>query len=305
MPTFRLIHREASTGDRSSGLSHFGFRVWIQYQLSADDFGVCPAAAAKLQGDNEALLEEPTARVQREIEHLIEVGLVGEFLDGRRRYLYQADWQDWQRIDYPSQTSLPPVPEDLFGKLSAKTRKLFTEKHPKILQTFASHARGRGAHANADANANANADANADATDGARRPRRARADGHADHVAEFCGWCCLPAAFIDERLPRAGEGVTRDGLLTWARAVRTLWADVPVGESWAFWKARWSEATASVEPSAKERADFDQWRRAVGPNASGWTLDDYVRRRRAEEGGGLVAPRIDEFRERDAERTAS
>lgn len=128
---------------------------------------------------------------------------------------------------------------------------------------------------------------------------------HGGHVPEFCAWCCLPEAFIDERLPRAGEGVTRDGLLTWARAVRTLWADVPVGESWAFWKARWSEATASVEPSAKERADFDQWRRAVGPNASGWTLDDYVRRRRAEEGGGLVAPRIDEFRERDAERTAS
>lgn len=300
MATYRLIHREASTGDRSSGLSHLGFRVWIQYQLSADDFGVCPAAAAKLQGDNPTLLEEPAPRVQREIEHLITVGLVGVFLDAKRRYLYQTDWQDWQRIDYPTQTALPCIPAALLDKLSPKTRKLFVEKHPKRFQVFATHAGAHDAHAHADEDAHADADA------GATRGRRTRGDAHAAHEPEFCAWCCLPVAFIEERLPRAGEGITREDFVAWARAVRVLWADTPVGEPWAFWKARWADATATASaPTAKDRSDFDQWRRSVGPNASGWTLEDYLAERRKSERGGLVAPRIETFRGRAETAVAS
>lgn len=209
MATYRLIHREASTGERSSSLSHLGFRVWVQYQLSADDYGICPAEAAKLQGDNPVLLDESTRRVQAEIENLIGVRLVGAFLDGKRRYLYQPDWQDWQRIEHPTQTPLPCIPGELFGELSPKTQKLFAEKHPKRSQIFALHARARDAHANANAS---------DLRDGVpeqpARPRRVQAPGALagalprDHVNH--GWCgarfCVTSKQFGELARRYGAG---------------------------------------------------------------------------------------------------
>src|SRR5436189_4853185 len=106
MPTYRLIEKSAGTGERITQLNHLGFRVWAQYQLSADDFGVCPAEAVKLQGENLALQREPARRIQDQIETLVTVGLCGTFNDGSRRYLFQFDWQDYQKIKHPSKTAL-------------------------------------------------------------------------------------------------------------------------------------------------------------------------------------------------------
>lgn len=158
MPTHRLIEKSAGTGERATALDHFGFRVWMQYQLSADDFGVCPAEAFKLQGENLALQRESSADVQAQIEILITSGLCGVFLDGTRRYLYQQDWQDYQRIKHPSKTALPPIPESLLVQCSSNTQQLFREHHQKSRGTFSPHA-------NAYANANAYATANATADD--------------------------------------------------------------------------------------------------------------------------------------------
>lgn len=152
MPTHRVIEKTAGTGERTGSLSHLGFRVWLQYQLSADDYGVCPADAKKLQGDNPALAAEPTKRIQEQIERLIEVKLCGEFQDGQRRYLYQLDWQTYQRIKHPSKTALPPVPPEELEKCCEKTKTLFLQFHPKIAGDFRPHAN---ATANADAIASA------------------------------------------------------------------------------------------------------------------------------------------------------
>lgn len=148
MPTHRVIEKTAGTGERTGSLSHLGFRVWMQYQLSADDYGVCPAEAEKLRGDNPALHAEPNKRIQDQIEQLIDVGLCRSFKDGKRRYLYQTDWQTFQRIKHPSKTALPPVPPEELEKCCDKTRELFLKFHPKIAGDFRPHA-----------NANANADA--------------------------------------------------------------------------------------------------------------------------------------------------
>lgn len=158
MPTYRLIEKSAGTGERITQLSHLGFRVWAQYQLSADDFGVCPAEAVKFQGDNLALQREPAKRIQEQIETLIAVGLCGEFKDGARRYLFQFDWQDFQKIKHPSKTSLPPIPDDLLAQCTPNTQALFSDHREKRNGSFRPHGN---AYANATAIASATATAEA------------------------------------------------------------------------------------------------------------------------------------------------
>lgn len=156
MPTYRLIEKSAGTGERITQLSHLGFRVWMQYQLSADDFGVCPAEAVKLAGENLALQGEPLKRLQEQIENLIAVGLCGVFQDGSRRYLFQFDWQDYQKIKHPSKTALPPVPDEQLAQCSVSTQALFRDHREKRNGSFRPHG-------NADANATALATASAEA----------------------------------------------------------------------------------------------------------------------------------------------
>lgn len=155
MPTYRLIEKSAGTGERITQLSHLGFRVWMQYQLSADDFGVCPAEAVKLAGENLALQDEPLKRLQDQIENLITVGLCGVFQDASRRYLFQFDWQDYQKIKHPSKTSLPPIPDAMLVNCSPATQALFRDHSSQRNGSFRPHG-------NATANATALASATAD-----------------------------------------------------------------------------------------------------------------------------------------------
>lgn len=155
MPTYRLIEKSAGTGERITQLNHLGFRVWMQYQLSADDFGVCPAEAVKLQGENLALQREPVKRVQEQIDQLVTIGLCGTFTDGSRRYLFQFDWQDYQKIKHPSKTPLPPIPNEMLEKCSPATQALFRDHSSQRNGSFRPHG-------NATANATALASATAD-----------------------------------------------------------------------------------------------------------------------------------------------
>lgn len=156
MPTYRLIHTNARTGQRTKQLTDLEYLVWLAYLLSADDYGVCPASARKLQGDDPRLDGKPTKAVQKCIATLVHVGLVGVFHEGPTHYLYQADWQDWQRIRYPSTTSYPPVPAELFSRLSAKTRAMFDERARERLRESGNRDDDL---STADAHANAHADA--------------------------------------------------------------------------------------------------------------------------------------------------
>lgn len=151
MATYRLIHCVAATGERSSSLNHLQFRVWMQYQLSADDYGICPADASKFRGDNPALREESDRKVQTAIEAVIKVGLVGTFMDGRLRYLYQHDWQDWQRIKWPTETTYPVPPAEVLAKCSPSTVELFRKRCDRTGEKLPLHACARDANATANA----------------------------------------------------------------------------------------------------------------------------------------------------------
>lgn len=168
MPSYRLLHANYRTGKKSKKLTELELVVWVfGYMQCADDFGVCPASAQKLQGDDPWLAKRPRSLVQRAIETLIGVGLIGWFEDGDERYLYQPDWQDWQNIKHPSKTTRPPIPSELLEKCSPKTQTFFLEFHPKRSTLVSLHARA------CDANANATASASMEGVQGKPHPIKA------------------------------------------------------------------------------------------------------------------------------------
>ncbi len=126
MPADRLLHARLGHSAKVSGLSDLEYRVWTTYVLAADDFGVMRAAAVAFQAAHDGLSGRPAKAVQRCIERLVKVGLVASFTHQGSRYLYQADWQDFQRVRYPLRT-MHPLPD--VAQVSAKTRRLWSV-HP-------------------------------------------------------------------------------------------------------------------------------------------------------------------------------
>ena len=107
MPADRVLHARLGHSAKVSSLSDLAFRVWTTYVLGADDFGVMRADAVAFQAAHDALRERPAEEVAASIERIVEVGLVSAFEHEGARYLYQADWQDFQRVRFPGRTPHP------------------------------------------------------------------------------------------------------------------------------------------------------------------------------------------------------
>lgn len=129
MPQDRLRSPRGGHGRRTTSLSDFEFRVWDQYQLSADDFGVMRLSAITVQADNDNLADRPSTDVQAALERLVSVELVASFEHQGRAYICQLDWQTFQKVEYPRATGLPKPTDDLLTRCDAATRRLFA-KHP-------------------------------------------------------------------------------------------------------------------------------------------------------------------------------
>lgn len=259
MATYRLIHREASTGVRSSGLDDLTFRVWIQYMLLADDYGVCPAVPQKFQGDNPRLAKVAVRKLTQAIDALIRAGLVGRFTDGDNQYLYQPDWQDWQRLKHFTTTTYPPIPTPILAQCSEKTREIFSQHPVKLRRGFSPHARASDAHAHADANA----DANAVETTAPLKPlisgeARPGTWGriHSPHVTGFCDWVCFPELVFNDFVRRVVAAGTPDAdaqadVTTWAKSVRQAWqGQIPGDDIFEFWRHEWKKTHGSNKPAA-------------------------------------------------------
>lgn len=275
MATYRLIHQEAETGVRSSSLSDFGFCVWVSYLLAADDFGVCPATAAKLQGASPRLARKPAKAVQAEIEKLIAVRLCGVFTDGPQRYLYQADWQDRQKLKYATASSLPHIPGELLAQCSPKTRKLFADFHSKVREGFSPRVGACDAPATADADASDLLEESPRETTAVLVPpresvaSRASAFGivqpgawdrqHASHAfrGDFCGWLCLPESVVTGFAGRAmgagqSEATARESVRAWALSVKARWlatGTIPGDDIFEFWRNEWKATHGSNKPA--------------------------------------------------------
>lgn len=123
-----MIHPRLGHSDKVTSITDVEFRVWMQYILSADDFGLMPCEAIRIQADNRALAGRPLRTIQRCLERLIVTGLLLEYRDGQdRRYVCDPVWQKWQHISYPKQSLHPPPPPDVLTKCDQLTQELFRQ----------------------------------------------------------------------------------------------------------------------------------------------------------------------------------
>lgn len=127
MADARLIHKTMGQSAKIAALSDFEFRVWVQYQLSANDFGVMPAESSTLQSDNRVLRTRPHRKVQAALENVIGVGLLWTFLHQEQRYVWQWDWNDYQGVRWPRATIHPAPPAAELSRASVLTQKLFAD----------------------------------------------------------------------------------------------------------------------------------------------------------------------------------
>lgn len=129
MPANRLLHHRAGHSHKVSMLTDLEHRVWIQYLLSADDFGVMRATATQLQADNDALGARPAKLIQRALERLIACRLVLAFVHQGKPFVFQPDWQAYQKVEYPRATDNPKPGETSMVLCDEATAALFL-KHP-------------------------------------------------------------------------------------------------------------------------------------------------------------------------------
>ena len=126
MPADRFFHARLGHSAKVSSLSDLEYRVWTTYVLAADDFGVMRAESVAFQAAHDALIARPAPEIAECIDRLVAVDLVATFVHQGARYLYQADWQDFQRVRYPLRT-MHPLPTA--AVVSVKTRHLWSV-HP-------------------------------------------------------------------------------------------------------------------------------------------------------------------------------
>jgi hypothetical protein len=134
MPADRLLHPRLGHSAKVGALTHLEFRVWITYQLASDDYGVMRKSAVTLQAADDALAREKPAVVLNALKRLTACGLIKKFDHQGRTYVFQVDWQNFQRVKHPRDTMQPLPPDEMISACTPATRKLFAQhpsKNPK------------------------------------------------------------------------------------------------------------------------------------------------------------------------------
>lgn len=143
MPEDRLFHPRMGHSFKVSALNDFEFRVWLQYILCADDFGVMPMSPAIIRGANLALAAHPDESIRTALTTLVAAALVTKFTHQQYDYLCDPSWQDFQKIAYPRRTYYPSPPPGTLAMFSIKTRRLF-KKHSANISKSSNPKRGDG-----------------------------------------------------------------------------------------------------------------------------------------------------------------
>lgn len=120
-----MFHKRLGRSVKVSALTDFEFRVWTQYELSADDFGVMRRSAIALQADNDNLAGRSATTILRALKQLVDVGLIVTFDHQAMAYVCQLDWQDFQKIAWPAKTIQPIPPDDVLERCTLATQGLF------------------------------------------------------------------------------------------------------------------------------------------------------------------------------------
>lgn len=128
MPDDRLLHSRLGYSAKVSGLDHLTYRVWTQYLLSADDYGVMPCNAAVIRGANLALAKVPEDEIHACLETIITCELVLAFEHQGQRYVCSPEWQDYQKVRFQRTSYHPTPPPKVLSKCSPKTREVFEKR---------------------------------------------------------------------------------------------------------------------------------------------------------------------------------
>lgn len=125
----RLFHRSLGHGAKIEALTDFEYRVWTQYILSADDFGVMRYSYLPIQSGHTALGKRPAKLVQKALDTLVGVGLVTAFEHQGQAFLCQPTWQRYQKRTWTTKTLNPKPSEDVLRACDEATQALFSV-HP-------------------------------------------------------------------------------------------------------------------------------------------------------------------------------
>lgn len=130
--------------DKVGQLTDFEFRVWATYLVKADDYGVMRCSGITIQEANDALAKKPARVVERALQALIDVGLLLDFEHQGRKYVCQWDWQEFQKVRYPRDTTNPLPSAETFEKCSEETRALFLMRSGNVPEIVPTPARAGG-----------------------------------------------------------------------------------------------------------------------------------------------------------------
>jgi hypothetical protein len=165
MPDHRLTPKREGFSDKITALDDLAYRIWQQYKLSADDYGVMPDLAASIMGGNRRLAKVQPRVIESKLQGFVDCGLLHRFVHQGQGYLYSRVWQKHQKIRYPSETFHPAPPPEELAQCEKKTRELFAQRFANSSETDSEDyvnvspppvcAHAGNANANADANANA------------------------------------------------------------------------------------------------------------------------------------------------------
>jgi hypothetical protein len=283
VPQDRLRSPRAGHGRKTTSLTHLEYRVWDQFQLSADDFGVMRYSHLPIQNDNEALAQCDSHEIIGALERLVSVGLAVRFEHQDRAFICDPTWQTFQHVEYPRVTLMPKPSPEAFGACDDLTQKLFVKhpgglpkRSPKDSQSPPEDSpttRARVARETANANANANANG---------KRLAANANGTGDGPASDTPEAEQFVAFW-ERYPR--KDARKAALGEWVRQKLDAVAEaVLTGLERALTSRQWREAMREPDmphiPHARTWLHQRRWEDEVTPafGASGPRLSEDVRR---------------------------
>lgn len=113
------------------------------YLIAADDYGVMRCSAVTVQAVNDALAVRPAKAIDRCLQSLIDCELLAVFEHQGDRYVCQLDWQEWQKVRYPRESSNPVPPAELLAQCSEETRELFRMRSGNVSEVV-QHPAGAG-----------------------------------------------------------------------------------------------------------------------------------------------------------------